>query len=335
MQCPQLHELPDPPPGKTGWPWTEASRQLVAASASHPSWPRVTVVTPSFNQGRFLEETIRSVLLQGYPDLEYLVLDGGSTDNSVEVIKRYSPWLTHWVSEPDGGQSAAITRGLTMGSGLFATWINSDDMLYQDALVEHASRIGFLPNTVYVGMCAYMDASGTVVAMHRGRIHSLEDLVQISEVWRAGGNLVQPEVLFPRELALAVGGLNISNHHTMDYELWGKLFLAGVHFQYTDIRFGMFRRHVGQKTAERRRQTQSLLKTAGKLVSSATCFSAEKKSEILAELDTYGKEYFKHAWGNSGRLAKTGLPPNIVMRLRELKVAFQKLRTRFRLIMRA
>jgi glycosyltransferase involved in cell wall biosynthesis len=304
-----------------------------AAPAGHGPWPRVTVITPSFNQGHFLEETIRSVLLQGYPDLEYLVLDGGSTDNSVEVIKRYSPWLTYWVSEPDGGQSAAINRGLTMGTGLFATWINSDDMLYQNALVEHASRVGFSPNTVYVGMCARMKADGTVVGMHRGRIHSLEDLVRIGKVWRAGGHLIQPEVLFPRELALAVGGLSSSLHDGMDYELWGKFFLAGAHFQYTDIPFGMFRRHAGQKTRDRGRTTQALLKITAQLVALPTCFSEEEKNEILADLDTYRKHYLeelKRAWRNSGRLARTGLPPNIVMHLRKLKVSLQQLKDHFR-----
>jgi glycosyltransferase involved in cell wall biosynthesis len=330
MPSPTLDDLPDPPPGKTGWPWTEGSRQPAATGSCQEPWPCITVITPSFNQGQFLEATIRSILLQGYPNLEYLVFDGGSTDNSVEVIKRYSPWITYWVSAPDGGQSAAINRGLAMGSGLFATWINSDDMLYPDALVEHASRVGFFPNTVYVGMCAYMDAAGTIVAMHRGRIHSLEDLVRFSKVWRAGGHLVQPEILFPRELALAVGGLNISIHDGMDYELWGKFFLAGAQFQYTDIPFGMFRRHAGQKTANRWRHTQAVLKTAAQLVASATYFSEEKKHEIQAELDTYGKNYFKRAWRNSGRLARTRLPPNIVMRLRKLRVNLQQLKARFR-----
>jgi len=88
-------------------------------------WPCLSFITPSFNQGRFLEATLRSVLLQGYPNLEYFVLDGGSTDNSVEILQKYSPWLSYWVSEPDGGQSAAINRGLHMSSGFYATWINS------------------------------------------------------------------------------------------------------------------------------------------------------------------------------------------------------------------
>ena len=114
MQCPTLSELPSPPPGKTGWPWTEESRRLSSQTPDGRPWPRISVVTPSFNQGKFIEETIRSVLLQGYPNLEYFVFDGGSTDNSVEIIKKYSPWLTYWVSERDNGQSDAINRGLKM-----------------------------------------------------------------------------------------------------------------------------------------------------------------------------------------------------------------------------
>ena len=222
MRCPTLRDLPLPPPGKTGWPWTEESARLPPSRPDGPRWPRITIVTPSFNQSQFLEATIRSILLQGYPDLEYFVLDGGSTDGSVATIRRYAPWITSWVSEPDGGQSVAINRGLERGSGLYATWINSDDMLCRDALVSHASRIGFRadPDTVYVGQCVYIDAPGHILTTHCGRIHSLEDLLRIPSVWRAAerqGHIVQPEVLFPRQFALDVGGLDPANHCTMDY----------------------------------------------------------------------------------------------------------------------
>src|SRR5689334_19628453 len=101
MQCPSLDVLPAPPRGKTGWPWTEESRRPIEADSTRGSWPRISIITPSFNQGAFLEATIRSILLQGYPDIEYLIFDGGSTDGSVEIIKKYSPWISFWVSEPD------------------------------------------------------------------------------------------------------------------------------------------------------------------------------------------------------------------------------------------
>ena len=311
MQCPTLSELPTPAPGKTGWPWTEESRRLPSQTAEGHPWPRISVVTPSFNQGDFIEETIRSILLQGYPNLEYIVMDGGSTDNSVEIIKKYSPWLTYWVSERDNGQSDAINRGLKTASGDFATWINSDDLLCKNALVDHASQVGFEARTVYVGFCVYIDKNGKPISSHRGRVYSLEDLLRIGTVWRSQvhrGHIVQPEVLFPRELALSVGGLNTDNHFTMDYEFWGKLLLGGARFQYTEIPFGIFREHANQKIHDMLRQTRSLIETAAQLAQQAGALSEETKKEILADLRGYLKEYETDYWKGSGRLAKLGLP---------------------------
>src|SRR4051812_31180515 len=129
MKCPSLAELPPPPPGAAGWPWTEESSGL-----EEGPWPRVSIVTPSYMQGDFLEETIRSVLLQGYPDLEYFIIDGGSTDRSVEIIRRYEPWLAGWVSEKDAGQPAAVNKGWNRASGDILAYINSDDWYYPGAL---------------------------------------------------------------------------------------------------------------------------------------------------------------------------------------------------------
>jgi glycosyltransferase involved in cell wall biosynthesis len=134
MRCPTLDDLPPPPPGNTGWPWTVESPQLADAMAEGRPWPRISIVTPSYNQGRFIEETIRSVLLQGYPDLEYIVVDGASTDNSVEIIKKYEPWLSYWVSEKDRGQAHAINKGLSKFTGRIASYLNSDDYLLASAL---------------------------------------------------------------------------------------------------------------------------------------------------------------------------------------------------------
>jgi glycosyltransferase involved in cell wall biosynthesis len=120
-----LCDLPDPPSGKVGFPWTEQTESITNCSAS--DLPRISIVTGSYNQGKFIEETIRSILLQGYPNLEYIIIDGGSTDNTTEIIQKYSPYLAYWVSEPDRGQSHAINKGLSKISGQIWAYMNSDD----------------------------------------------------------------------------------------------------------------------------------------------------------------------------------------------------------------
>jgi hypothetical protein len=330
MRCPSLNELPAPQPGRTGWPWTQESARLPESSSRSGYGSRITVVTPSFNQGRFLEETIRSVLLQGYPDLEYFVLDGGSTDDSVGIIRKYSRWISFWSSERDGGQSAAINCGLRMGSGALATWINSDDMLCKDALTNHFSNVRPAANTVYIGDCVNIDSAGNVLSTHRGRVNSFEELVRVPTVWRTGGSIDQPAVLFPLDLALHVGGLNEANHHTMDYELWGKFFQAGGKVQYTKIPFGVFRCHDDQKTQDGLKQTQSLMETARALIAASTTLSAQTKHEIQAELDAYWMEYPATLWRQSGRLARLGLPRPIVTAIRRSKTRAENLFKRAR-----
>jgi len=328
MQCPSLKELPPPPTGKTGWPWTEESSTLLEQRPEVQSWPRITVVTPSFNQGHFIEETIRSILLQGYPDLEYFVLDGGSTDDTVSVIERYSRWITFWVSEPDGGQSAAINRGLRMGSGLYASWINSDDMLCKNAIVNLASSKP-LNGDVYIGDCINIDESGQTLFTHRGQVHTLEDLLRIPSVWRRAGYITQPEVFFPLELAIRVGGLNEENHWTMDYELWGQFFLAGAKLSYTGLPFGQFRLHSAQKTQQRLKQTQSMLDVALNLTKIATDLSPETKEQLRVDLQAYRDAYPEELWRDSGRLARLGLPHSVVDALRSFKDVAHKTKRRF------
>jgi len=317
VRCPSLTELPSPPPGKTGWPWTEESLRVENEHAQ--VYPRITIVTPSLDQGRFIEETIRSILLQGYPDLEYFVLDGGSADDSAEIIKKYSDWIEFWVSESDGGQSSAINRGLKMGSGKYATWINSDDMLCKNALTNQALSFGFAADLVYIGDTVNIDQTGNHLFRHRGRVTSFEDLVNIRSIWRDGGYISQPGVLFPLELALSVGGLNEQNHLSMDYELWGRFFLAGAKVQYTGLPFGCFRHDDRQKTQASMQQTKSMLEAARALVSAAERPSPERKQEIIASLDAYWAAYPREAWKTTGRLAKMGLPHSFVTAIRNLK----------------
>lgn len=136
MKSPTLLELPQPPSDKTGWPWTVASVPISGGD----NWPLISIVTPSFNQGQFVEETIRSVLLQGYPNLEYFVMDGGSTDESVAIIKKYARWIQGWRSHSDGGQASAINEGLEKSKGEIQAYINSDDVYMPDTFARVATE---------------------------------------------------------------------------------------------------------------------------------------------------------------------------------------------------
>jgi len=121
---------------KNNWPWVTESDNGQYDPAYR--WPKISIITPSFNQGDYIEETILSVLNQNYPNLEYIIIDGDSTDNSVDIIKKYADKLTYWVSEKDKGQTDAINKGLLKCTGAIFNWINSDDFLEKDALFNIA-----------------------------------------------------------------------------------------------------------------------------------------------------------------------------------------------------
>jgi glycosyltransferase involved in cell wall biosynthesis len=134
MTCCRLDELPAPPEGKTGWPWTMETEHIPEAGVNGKVWPKISIITPSYNQGRFIEETIRSVLLQRYPNLEYRIIDGGSNDDTLDIIRKYDRWISSWTSEPDRGQMDALNRGMPQASGQLLNWLNSDDLLLPGAL---------------------------------------------------------------------------------------------------------------------------------------------------------------------------------------------------------
>jgi glycosyltransferase involved in cell wall biosynthesis len=221
--------LPDPPPGREGWPWTDAPESLPATMKGGRAWPRVSVVTPSYNQGQFVEQTIRSVLLQGYPNLEYIVMDGGSTDESVAVIRKYEPFIAHWESVRDRGQSHAINKGFARATGDVLCWLNSDDFFLPGtlrAVVEALFEGGGAP--AVVGHCVQVYTDGRPPHRGLGRFESLERLL---EFWK-GYHMHQPSIFWRREVFERVGFLDESLHMTMDFDYWVRM---ARHFEFRNI----------------------------------------------------------------------------------------------------
>lgn len=178
--------------------------------------PRISVVTPSFNQGEFLAATIESVLSQGYPNLEYIVIDGGSSDGSADVIARYAADLAYWVSEPDRGQSHAINKGLHRATGEVMGWLNSDDRLLPGSLELIGEVLGEGGTTAALaGHCRLVYPDGSTL-LQRGEFTSRQRLL---EAWRPY-TMHQPSIWWRREVYEDVGDLDENLHLVMDYDYW-------------------------------------------------------------------------------------------------------------------
>ena len=205
-----LQQLPPPPAGKTGWPWDTQTNPAVYDKSI--SWPKLTIVTPSYNQGQFIEQTIRSILLQNYPNLEYIVIDGGSNDSTRAILERYSPWISYWQCEKDNGQSHAINLGFSLAGGDYYAWINSDDF-YLEGVFEKVIRTFVTQQTEFVYGYSYnlniadnQQELIKVPPLHDYFI-KIPTLMQPACFWKAGIHEPIWEEM----------------HCAMDYELWLRL----------------------------------------------------------------------------------------------------------------
>jgi len=180
-------------------------------------YPMVSIVTPSFNQTQFLEETILSIIRQDYPNIEYIIIDGGSTDSSVDIIRKYEKQIAHWVSEPDEGQSNAINKGFAKAKGSIFAWLNSDDILAPSAV---RIAVYFLAQNPEVGLVygdrLHIDAKGNVVGFNRCPSHN-------PGMFKRNFTLPQEATFFRRDIFEKVGGLDEGLHFSMDFDLWCKM----------------------------------------------------------------------------------------------------------------
>ena len=202
----------------------------------------VSIVTPSYNQDRYIEGTIQSVLAQDYPKIEYRIVDGGSTDNTVGVIKKYESKLAGWVSEKDKGQTDAINKGFAQAKGDILAWINSDDT-YEPGAVSAAVR--YLQEHPDVGMvygdCNFIDASGKVI----GKFNAAQ--TNYSLLRQGYSHIPQQTMFFRAELWRQVGPLDPSFYFAMDYDLWTRI-AARAEIKYVPQTWANFRLHGSGKT---------------------------------------------------------------------------------------
>jgi glycosyltransferase involved in cell wall biosynthesis len=243
-----LSEIPLLPSYKTDWPWFGDRQKLPRTMPNGSAWPLISIVTPSYNQGQFLEETIRSVLLQGYPNLEYIIIDGGSTDESVEIIKKYEPWLAYWVSEKDRGQSHAINKGFERATGEIMAWINSDDYFEVGAFALIANAYYKYPSSEwYAGKCYFIYSSDVITEEVLQPIDNSR-----SELWLVNCRVMQPSTFWKTSLWKKINGIDEYLHYSFDYDLWLQFVAHQVFPTYIDHPLAYFRFHPESKTKKNR-----------------------------------------------------------------------------------
>ncbi|MEL7645231.1 MAG: glycosyltransferase family 2 protein [Anaerolineaceae bacterium] len=201
----------------------------------------VSIITPSYNQARYLEQTMRSVLEQDYPRIEYWVIDGGSSDGSVDLIQRYAPRLAGWLSEKDSGQADAVNKGFARATGEYIAWLNSDDLYYPGALAEAVRALEANPAAPFV-FSDVESIDGTGKAFNRMRYGewALADLMRFQIIG-------QPGVFMRRSALLEAGFLDTSYHYILDHHLWLRLAALGSARYVPGALWAAARTHPGAK----------------------------------------------------------------------------------------
>jgi hypothetical protein len=237
-------------------PLDENDRPIPSIVGGQP-WPKISVVMVSFNQAAFLEEGLRSILEQDYPNLQFIVIDGNSTDGSADILERYRPRLADLVIESDHGQSDGLNKGFARATGDILTWVNSDDLLEPGALFRVAQAFATPGVDMVAGGCRQIGISREkIILNHHNRLPfgiqtalPLGLLLEMDRFWLTGSFFYQPEVFFSREIWKRSGGrLRTDLNYVLDYDLWVRMAAAGAHILHIPEFLACSRTHDQQKT---------------------------------------------------------------------------------------
>lgn len=211
--------------------------------SKNPLWPKISIVTPSFNQARYLEKTILSILNQNYPNLEYIIIDGGSTDCSVEIILKYKKYIDYWVSEKDNGQSDAINKGFDKSTGEILAWLNSDDIYLPNTFATISNFLkDHLNVDVLYGDTYVIDTNDQIVQEFKEIKFSKGALVH------GAINLIQPNLFWRRDIFYRSGKIRTVFNFSMDIDLWLRMFKCNANFHHIPIPLACIRRHSATKS---------------------------------------------------------------------------------------
>lgn len=208
------------------------------------TFPKITIITPSYNQGKFIEATIRSVLCQNYPNLEYFIFDGGSKDETVEVIKKYEKYIDHWESGPDKGQSDAINKGFRVATGDIVGWLNSDDLFFPNTLhrvANHFKQSEDFQKVLYGEGIYYFDKYNLSIPNNTARLSDRHP-IELCDF------IIQPSTFWGKSVIDKVGLLSENLHYSFDWEWFIRIHKAGIPFQMVNDNFSVYRIHSEHKS---------------------------------------------------------------------------------------
>jgi len=205
--------------------------------------PKISIITPSYNQANFIEDAIKSVLGQNYPNFEHIIIDGGSVDGTVDILKKY-PHLK-WISEPDKGQSEAVNKGILISTGEIIGWLNADDIYYPDTFRAVAEIFRNNPNIdIIFGNYCYIDENGELLSIRREIPFNFKIYLWTKNCYHANC-----AGFFKRRCFEQFGLLNETLHYSMDFELYLRFYINGCQFYQCDKIFGGYRIHSTSKTS--------------------------------------------------------------------------------------